>query len=142
MQGVSGVLAYQSCQASAAASGKLNTREDYQREILRLLKSRDSTWLIDTVLNDKNYPENTTQLPIRKLRFFREFFGYPKATEVFKDDAFSCFTFDHVSFHRLRKKPLQFLILINFNLHFRYFIIILIITNNIILIFFFFFIKK
>ena len=71
---------------AAAANGKLNTREDYQREVLRLLKSRDTTWLIDTVLFDKNYPENTTQMPIRKLRFFREFFGYPAAISIFKDE--------------------------------------------------------
>ncbi len=72
--------------AAAAAGGKLNTREDYEREVLRLLKSRDTTWLIDTVLYDKSYPENTTQTPIRKLRFFREFFGYPAAISIFKDE--------------------------------------------------------
>ncbi|MCA9209114.1 MAG: DUF1588 domain-containing protein, partial [Planctomycetales bacterium] len=29
---------------------------------------------------------NTTNLPIRKLRFFREFFGYPAALTIFKDE--------------------------------------------------------
>jgi hypothetical protein len=72
--------------ASAAASGRLNTREDFQREVLRMLKSRDSTYLIDTILDDKHYPDNTTHLPIRKLRFFREFFGYPAASSIFKDE--------------------------------------------------------
>ena len=72
--------------ASAAANGKLNTRDDYKREVLRILKSRDSTYLIDTILDDKHYPDNTTQIAIRKLRFFREFFGYPAASLIFKDE--------------------------------------------------------
>ncbi len=70
----------------AAASGKLNTREDYQREVLRLLQKRDTTYLIDPILADKNYADNTTDTAIRKLRFFREFFGYPAAITIFKDE--------------------------------------------------------
>ena len=72
--------------ASAAASGKLNTREDYQREVLRMLKKRDQHYLIDPILADKNYQDNSTNATIRKLRFFREFFGYPAALTVFKDE--------------------------------------------------------
>ncbi len=71
---------------SAAKDGKLNTREDYKREVLRMLKNRDTNYLIDPILADKKYGDNSTDLPIRKLRFFREFFGYPKALEVFKDE--------------------------------------------------------
>jgi hypothetical protein len=70
----------------AAESGNLNTREDYKREVTRILKNRDTKYLIDPILDDKNYSDNSTDLPIRKLRFFREFFGYPKALEVFKDE--------------------------------------------------------
>jgi hypothetical protein len=71
---------------AAADSGKLNTRADYKREVLRMLKKRDLNYLIDPILADKNYPDNTTNATIRKLRFFREFFGYPKALTVFKDE--------------------------------------------------------
>jgi hypothetical protein len=70
----------------AASNGKLNTRDDYKREVLRILKNRDNYYLIDTVLADKNYTENITNIPIRKLRFFREFFGYPTALTIFKDE--------------------------------------------------------
>ena len=70
----------------AAENGKLQTRHDYQREILRILKQRDRNYLIDPILADKNYQDNSTNLAIRKLRFFREFFGYPKALLVFKDE--------------------------------------------------------
>jgi hypothetical protein len=70
----------------AASNGKLNTRDDYKREVLRILKNRDNHYLIDTVLADKNYTENITNIPIRKLRFFREFFGYPTALTIFKDE--------------------------------------------------------
>ncbi len=70
----------------AAASGRLNTREDYRREILRLLNTKDHHYLIDPVLADRSYPDNTTRMPIRKLRFFREFFGYPAALGIFKDE--------------------------------------------------------
>jgi hypothetical protein len=71
---------------AAAASGRLNTREDYKREVERLLAKRDVRTLIDPILEDKSWQENTTAMPIRELRFFREFFGYPKALEIFKDE--------------------------------------------------------
>lgn len=70
----------------AAESGKLNTREDYEREVTRILKQRDTIYQIDPILAGKSYGDNTTDLAIRKLRFFREFFGYQKALEVFKDE--------------------------------------------------------
>jgi hypothetical protein len=70
----------------AAESGKLNTREDYKREVLRILKKRDNYYLIDNILADKAFSENTTNTPIRELRFFREFFGYPSAISIFKDE--------------------------------------------------------
>jgi hypothetical protein len=70
----------------AAAEGRLNTREDYRREITRMLKRRDRYYLIDPILIDKNHRENVTNMPIRELRFFREFFGYPKSITIFKDE--------------------------------------------------------
>lgn len=71
---------------AAAGSGRLNTREDYKREIERLLAKRNVRTLIDPILEDKSWAENSTTMPIRELRFFREFFGYPKALEIFKDE--------------------------------------------------------
>ena len=71
---------------AAASSGRLNTREDYRREVTRILNKRDVYYLIDPILEDKNYQDNTTDTAIRKLRFFREFFGYPKAITIFKDE--------------------------------------------------------
>jgi hypothetical protein len=71
---------------AAARDGRLNTREDYEREVRRLLARRDVHSLIDPILEDKHWDDNTTAMPIRELRFFREFFGYPKALEIFKDE--------------------------------------------------------
>jgi len=70
----------------AAETGRLNTREDYEREVKRLLQKRDVYYVIDPILADKNYRDNTTDIAIRKLRFFREFFGYPAALTIFKDE--------------------------------------------------------
>jgi mono/diheme cytochrome c family protein len=70
----------------AVESGKLNTRDDYKREVTRILKKRDVYYLVDPILADKNYQDNTTDTAIRKLRFFREFFGYPNALTIFKDE--------------------------------------------------------
>ncbi len=72
--------------AKAAADGRLTTRDDYRREITRMLKRRDRHYLVDPILIDKNHRENVTSMPIRELRFFREFFGYPKAITIFKDE--------------------------------------------------------
>lgn len=52
----------------AAKSGKLQTREDVQREVLRI------------------WEDEEVEKP-RILRFFHEFFGYHKAPGVFKDQA-------------------------------------------------------
>lgn len=70
----------------AAEQGRLNTREDYRREVRRLLEQRDAYYQIDKKLADRWREGNVTQMPIRELRFWREFFGYPKALTIFKDD--------------------------------------------------------
>ncbi len=72
--------------AKAAAEGRLNTREDYAREVRRMLARRDIWTIIDETVQVAGINPSVTNQPIRKLRFFREFFGYPKAIEVFKDD--------------------------------------------------------
>jgi hypothetical protein len=51
----------------AAKSGKLSTQSDVEREVRRLLAEKSVEKL-------------------RILRFFQEFFGYPQAQEVFKDE--------------------------------------------------------
>ena len=71
--------------AKAAQEGRLNTREDYRREVERMLKRRDQYYVVDEAV-DSNDIVNVTNLPIRKLRFFREFFGYPQMLSIFKDN--------------------------------------------------------
>lgn len=71
--------------ATAAREGRLETREDYEREVKRLLAKRDQFYVIDETVQKNGFNSSITNTPIRKLRFFREFFGYPKAMSVFKD---------------------------------------------------------
>lgn len=71
---------------AAAEAGKLNSREDYQREIERMLARRDLYYVIDESVQKAGFNASLTNQPIRKLRFFREFFGYTKAMTIFKDD--------------------------------------------------------
>ncbi len=71
----------------AVEQGRLSTREDYEREIRRILKRRDRWSVIDENVQAANLNSSVTNQPIRKLRFFREFFGYPNAQKVFKDDS-------------------------------------------------------
>ena len=73
--------------ANAAREGRLNTREDYEREIHRMLEIRDHWTIVDEAVQAANLNPSVTNQPIRKLRFFRDFFGYPKALKVFKDDS-------------------------------------------------------
>lgn len=71
----------------AARGGRLNTRENYEREVRRMLKRRDRWTIIDEGVQAANLNPSVTNQPIRKLRFFRDFFGYAKALKVFKDDS-------------------------------------------------------
>ena len=73
--------------AKAARDGRLATREDYAREVRRMLKRRDRWTIVDEAVQAANINPSVTSQPIRKLRFFREFFGYPAALKVFKDDS-------------------------------------------------------
>lgn len=70
----------------AADSGKLLTKEDYHREVTRLLD--DESYFRGAIghawgSRDK-IPPRLTSHP-RVIRFFREFFGYPAALKIFKD---------------------------------------------------------
>jgi mono/diheme cytochrome c family protein len=69
----------------AVKRGKLNTREDYRREVERMLKVRSQYYIIDETV-ERSGSDSFTNLPIRKLRFFREFFGYPGMLPIFKDN--------------------------------------------------------
>jgi mono/diheme cytochrome c family protein len=71
----------------AAKKGRLASRKDYEREVRRILNDRDQWCIIDENVQASNLNASVTNQPIRKLRFFREFFGYPKAQDVFKDDS-------------------------------------------------------
>lgn len=73
----------------AAAEGRLNTREDYEREVRRMLARRDIYYIIDEGIAPpqhwESYP-SFTNMPVREHRFLRDFFGYPKLLGLFKDD--------------------------------------------------------
>lgn len=70
---------------AAADEGRLRTAADFEREVRRLLDDEDYfRGQIDPSLNGKHFTSNVTSHP-RTVRFFREFFGYPAATKVFKD---------------------------------------------------------
>jgi hypothetical protein len=71
--------------AAAAAAGKLSTREDYRREVERMLKVRSQYYIVDEAV-ERIGADSFTNMPIRKLRFFREFFGYPAMLSIFKDN--------------------------------------------------------
>ncbi|MEX2215681.1 MAG: DUF1592 domain-containing protein, partial [Phycisphaeraceae bacterium] len=68
----------------AAGEGRLNSKEDYKREVTRLLADEDHfRGPIDASLGDKINVHITSHPKI--ARFFREFFGYTAALKVFKD---------------------------------------------------------
>lgn len=71
---------------NAAEEGRLETREDYRREVQRLLDRRDQFYVIDEGVQRLQLTASITNQPIRKLRFFREFFGYPALLNIFKDN--------------------------------------------------------
>lgn len=70
----------------AAQNGRLNSREDYRREVERMLKVRSQYYIIEEAVEKVALADSFTNLPIRKLRFFREFFGYPALLSIFKDN--------------------------------------------------------
>jgi len=69
----------------AANSGRLATQEDYRRQVQRLLADQTSlSGPVDPSLSGKNMQSHISSHP-KLVRFFREFFGYPNATKIFKD---------------------------------------------------------
>ncbi|MDB4143820.1 DUF1592 domain-containing protein, partial [Akkermansiaceae bacterium] len=69
----------------AAESGQLESREDFHREVTRLLED-EKMFLAEGApsLNGKNLRSHQVTHP-KVNRFFREFFGYPNMVKVFKD---------------------------------------------------------
>ena len=72
--------------AEAARTGRLSSREDYRREVVRMLKKRDQYYIVDEAVERLQLTSSFTNMPIRELRFFREFLGYPNMLPIFKDD--------------------------------------------------------
>lgn len=72
--------------SAAAQNGKLTTKADYEREVKRLLQKTDQYYVIDEAVQRIQLSASITNTPIRKLRFFREFFGYYKMLSIFKDN--------------------------------------------------------
>jgi hypothetical protein len=74
----------------AASTGQLVTKEDIRREVKRMLAIQNKLYVIDERQGEGKGPNsfyNTyTNTPIRKLRFFREFFGYQNFLTIFKDE--------------------------------------------------------
>lgn len=69
----------------AARSGKLRTAEEFRRQVRRLLDDQQLLrGPVDPALSGKNMQSHVSSHP-KLVRFFREFFGYPNATKVFKD---------------------------------------------------------
>ncbi|MDG2127858.1 MAG: DUF1588 domain-containing protein [Fuerstiella sp.] len=69
----------------AASEGRLSSPEDFRREVLRLLADTEYyNGPVDPGLSGKNMQSHVTTHP-KLVRFFREFFGYPGAVRVFKD---------------------------------------------------------
>ena len=69
----------------AVREGKLQSREDVRREVVRILKDTQSfSGPGAPEINGKGLRSHEVTHP-RINRFFREFFGYPNMTKVFKD---------------------------------------------------------
>ncbi|MFT5123503.1 MAG: hypothetical protein ACI97B_002138, partial [Verrucomicrobiales bacterium] len=66
----------------AAKEGVLNTKEDYKREVLRILHDETSFFgVVDNTLGSRTHQTSHPKIN----RFFREFFGYPQSIKIFKD---------------------------------------------------------
>ena len=79
----------------AAAEGRLLTKADYRREVLRLLNDKQAFYAEgDPSLNGIHLRSHKVTHP-RVNRFFREFFGYPNSVKLFKDVSRSGGFFDN-----------------------------------------------
>ncbi len=71
----------------AAREGRLLSKDDYRREVVRLLNDQQSFYdEVDPTLNGIHLRSHKATHP-KINRFFREFFGYPNSVKLFKDVA-------------------------------------------------------
>lgn len=71
----------------AASGNRLQSKEDYRREVVRLLKDKKTFHAEgDSTLNGIHIRSHSVTHP-KVNRFFREFFGYPNSIKLFKDVA-------------------------------------------------------
>ena len=70
----------------AVKEGRLSSREDFEREVRRMLARRDQFYIVDESVHRPNDLSSFTQMPIRELRFVREYFGYQRLLPIFKDN--------------------------------------------------------
>ncbi len=81
----------------AARQGRLLTKDDYRREVNRLLTDEQSFYgEADPTLSGIAIHGSAVTHP-KINRFFREFFGYPNSTKVFKDVARSGGFYDNLA---------------------------------------------
>jgi hypothetical protein len=66
----------------AAKEGRLISKSDYQREVLRILNDKNSfAGVVDDTQGGRTHRSSHPKIN----RFFREFFGYPQSIKIFKD---------------------------------------------------------
>jgi hypothetical protein len=81
----------------AALEGRLKTKEDYRREVIRLLNDKEAYFdEVDSTLNGIHLRSHKSTHP-KIVRFFREFFGYPTSVKLFKDELRSGGFFDNAA---------------------------------------------
>ncbi|MEZ5941811.1 MAG: DUF1588 domain-containing protein [Planctomycetaceae bacterium] len=79
----------------AAGEGRLQSRDDYRREVERLLDDKTSFFEeVDPTLSGISPTSHKSTHP-KIVRFFREFFGYPASVKLFKDELRSGGFFDN-----------------------------------------------
>lgn len=77
----------------AATEGKLKTKEDFKQQILRLLADKSKEYPVDNYLWHGRYEIANPRI----LRFFRDFFAYPKMRDLFKDNTrYRSYRYGHV----------------------------------------------
>jgi hypothetical protein len=82
---------------NAAKEGRLISKDDYRREVIRLLDDKQTFFAEgDSSLNGIHIRSHSVTHP-KINRFFREFFGYPNSIKLFKDVARSGGFYDNAA---------------------------------------------
>ena len=70
----------------AAQDGRLASKEDYKREVTRLVTDKQTFYdAVDPTISGISPGSHKSTHP-KLVRFFREFFGYPASMKLFKDE--------------------------------------------------------